>query len=105
MKQILFLVPPRITLSSTKKSLFVGDSTRVTCHATGEPFPTIVWYKSPWVNMTDQRNLGLVDGNISFKEVSKQDAGVYVCMAQNRAGIAIERFQLDVTGKYKSCIF
>ena len=52
--------------------------------------------------MTDQRNLGLIDGNISFKEVSKQDAGVYVCVAKNRAGIAVERFQLDVTGKLLS---
>ena len=91
-------VPPNIALSSTKKSLFVGDSTRVTCHATGEPFPTIVWYKSPWVNMTNQRNLGLVDGNISFKEVSKKDAGLYVCIAKNHAGSAFASFQLDVTG-------
>jgi len=90
-------VPPNIALSSTKKSLFVGDSTRVTCHATGEPFPTIVWYKSPWVNMTNPRNLGLVDGNISFKEVSKKDAGLYICIAKNHAGSAFASFQLDVT--------
>ena len=91
-------VPPRITLSSTKKSLFVGDSARVTCHATGEPYPTIVWYKSPWVNVTNQRNLGLIDGNISFEEVSKQDNGDYVCIAKNRAGVSVETFQLHVTG-------
>lgn len=96
----LFVVPPRITLSSTKKSLFVGDSARVACLATGEPYPAIAWYKSPVVNLTEESNRGLIDGNISFDDVTKKDAGMYVCMATNRAGLAIEKFQLDVIGMH-----
>ena len=93
-------MPPRITLSSTKKNLYVGDSTRVTCHATGEPYPQVAWYRVLDVNNGSQRNIGLVDGNISLDSVTKDDAGLYICSAKNLVGEATGSFKLLVTGNY-----
>ncbi len=76
----------------------MGESTRVTCLATGDPYPKMKWFRLSDLNSTTPRERGQADGNISFERVSKKDEGMYVCEAENDIAKASATFQLVVTG-------
>eukprot|EP00794_Sanderia_malayensis_P003344 gene3344-3833_t len=94
---LVVYVPPRIILSAKKKNLFVGQSARVNCLATGEPYPKVAWYSLLDLNSTNPAQRGLRDGNISLERVTKKDQGIYVCEATSVIGKATASFELVVT--------
>ena len=58
-----------------------SNDLELSCNATGNPSPNITWFKvaDPSVN--------LVSGEVlRVKNVSKNDSGVYQCMASNGIG-------------------
>ena len=75
-----------------------GNTTTVTCKATGFPPPTIVWSRtngaiSHRVSVSDAvrvptgyGNITTVSINLTVANASREDTGVYICSANNSIG-------------------
>lgn len=54
------------------------------CQVTGDPYPAIQWSKVG-STLTDNH---VVEGTLlRVREVTKEDEGMYVCVAQNKRGV------------------
>ncbi|XP_059489517.1 tyrosine-protein phosphatase Lar-like isoform X2 [Neocloeon triangulifer] len=78
---------PRITqVSSASKVVELGQNTALTCEATGDPKPHIVWLK----NMTPINYTSNVfktnDGSLHILNSEEDNQGKYECMAENNLG-------------------
>ncbi|KAG8182020.1 hypothetical protein JTE90_013951 [Oedothorax gibbosus] len=84
---------PRINLDYSSPAFItsiVGDSLDITCKATGHPLPQVT-FQAP------QDVIAQVQGNIlHIPFVQQSDGGIYVCTAQNSAGIDTNSFNLTV---------
>lgn len=98
-----FSVPPRINGSQfIQKSVVINQQLYLTCEASGNPPPKIVWqrqyqaippYGNPSVRIRDQgRQLLLTNAQLL-------DEGEYTCLATNPAGNASVDFSVSVQGK------
>ena len=75
-----------------------GDTTTLTCEATGYPPPTVVWstsnedysdrvLASDSVSVpTGYGNVTRVSLNLTITSASREDTGVYMCSANNSVG-------------------
>ncbi|KAL1005086.1 hypothetical protein UPYG_G00054310 [Umbra pygmaea] len=73
----------------------LGDPVSLECSATGKPRPTITWQRNglPLVTTT------IEDTNIvQVAAAGPDDAGVYMCQAQNSEGIAEVKVEVTVDG-------
>ncbi|CAH8652389.1 unnamed protein product [Dicrocoelium dendriticum] len=84
-------------LSSYNTDSDVGDRVVLECAADGIPTPVIYWQRTGGPSSII-RNYGLTkNGNqIEFDPVQADDAGEYVCFAENSMGQALWRVQLQV---------
>lgn len=76
----------------------LGEAAELTCQATGEPTPSIVWI-SPGhdvISASSGRYRVLQDGTLVVKRVRLADEGKYTCMARNSAGDDIKDVKLEV---------
>ncbi|XP_024151393.1 immunoglobulin superfamily DCC subclass member 4 isoform X2 [Oryzias melastigma] len=75
-----------------------SGSARFECHIEGIPTPVITWEKDK-VAITDvKRFISLPNGVLQILEVTKQDEGLYRCVASNSAGKEIsDEARLTVT--------
>lgn len=74
----LFCSKPPLALSPLKSQIIqYGATLNMTCNVTGEPFPTIQWYKD------DEVMTGRTESVLTIKNVSRNDAGRYRCAATN----------------------
>ena len=100
---LFFSVPPRINGSQfIQKSVVINQQLYLTCEASGNPPPKIVWqrqyqvippYGNPSVRIRDQgRQLLLTNAQLL-------DEGEYTCLATNPAGNASVDFSVSVQGK------
>ena len=85
---------PNITMPETEQLYTVNDGDNITCTATGYPVPDIVWLNNGGVVnanrlITDSVTTANI-GNLSSVSVSmlvtRNDAGVYMCVANNSVG-------------------
>ncbi|XP_065157877.1 roundabout homolog 1-like isoform X1 [Atheta coriaria] len=92
--------PPRITEHPIDVTVAKNEPATLNCHATGEPEPTITWYRDgvPVRTATqDQRShrVLLPAGSLFFLRVAhgrkESDSGVYFCEATNALGKARSR--------------
>ncbi|XP_058452453.1 basement membrane-specific heparan sulfate proteoglycan core protein isoform X2 [Malaya genurostris] len=89
--------PPILELYPTEPQVIkVGESTRLSCRATGGvPYPTLTWVRR------DRRPLSSritqdYPGVITLREVILEDSGEYECRAENSAGSASLSTSIDV---------
>ena len=69
-----------------------GDTVTLTCKIIqGQPQPQITWSKN---NSFKGHNMSL-----SFNKITKEDAGLYTCKAENRGGISTGNLSISVNGK------
>ncbi|XP_060586623.1 basement membrane-specific heparan sulfate proteoglycan core protein-like isoform X4 [Ruditapes philippinarum] len=61
----------------------LGDSAKLVCDATGYPSPDITWFRKEGEMPSDYR---IVDGDLLINRVRPEDAGTYVCHAENEYG-------------------
>ncbi|EFA09265.2 robo3 [Tribolium castaneum] len=92
--------PPRITEHPVDTTVARHEPATLNCHASGEPEPTITWFKDGMTLRTapqDARShrVLLPAGNLFFLRVvqsrKESDAGVYWCEASNALGKARSR--------------
>ena len=88
---------PNITTPEAEQMYTVDDGDNITCTATGYPVPDIVWLNNDGSVVNASRSIIVTDsvttadiGNLSSVSVSllvtRNDAGVYMCVANNSIG-------------------
>ncbi|XP_072043107.1 protein sidekick-2-like [Amphiura filiformis] len=86
------LSPEPITVSS------VGSVVDMPCQATGNPRPTVTWYRNA-INVeiiTDQRYQVLASGSLQIQNLKASDAGMFQCLVANEVGEDIKDTWLQV---------
>ncbi|XP_062393485.1 neural cell adhesion molecule 1-like, partial [Sardina pilchardus] len=97
-------VQPKITFLQNQTASELDEQITLTCEATGDPTPTIVWSFGRRVFNEDEQSL---DGNVvvrsdarvsslTLKFVQFTDAGQYLCTARNDIGIDHQNMYLEV---------
>uniref|UniRef100_A0A9J8AYV4 Vascular cell adhesion molecule 1a n=1 Tax=Cyprinus carpio carpio TaxID=630221 RepID=A0A9J8AYV4_CYPCA len=88
----MFYGPGTIKVSSNNTSVKLGERLEITCHADGNPEPTIVWWKQGETELQSQ-NHKLIINNASWSQ-----AGWYWCNVSNHVGSQQLRVQVTVVG-------
>lgn len=92
------VVLPSIHLSGPSHPIPEGDSVNLTCNVTaGLPSPQLRWSK----NGEDLEDNSAV---LFLREVTENDEGRYTCEARNLGGSSVDDVQVNVQGKFISCM-
>ncbi len=76
----------------------VGDQVSLTCVTQGDPKPLITWVKDD-IRVTNGNRFVLhASGELSIKEIGKNDEGNYQCVAKNDVGSDIKTVRVVVRG-------
>ncbi|KFM73053.1 Hemicentin-1, partial [Stegodyphus mimosarum] len=78
-------VPPAITTLPKSQDISVGDMLSLHCEASGHPIPSITWLLNN-TQVTGSVHSILGRSKLHIQNVSKEDEGTYICLAQNAAG-------------------
>uniref|UniRef100_A0A673CF40 Ig-like domain-containing protein n=1 Tax=Sphaeramia orbicularis TaxID=375764 RepID=A0A673CF40_9TELE len=83
---------------SVKVGPNLGDSARLSCQATGEPTPRIMWIspRNNAIPVLSDRFQIMDNGTLVIKKITLTDEGKYVCVAQNSAGDDVKNMKLEV---------
>ncbi|XP_075038771.1 hemicentin-1 [Mixophyes fleayi] len=73
---------PLFTELPTNVSLNEGEKLRLSCKATGNPYPQITWAYMDRI-ISAQAGWSKLLNDLVIEKVSKQDAGTYTCIAEN----------------------
>ncbi|XP_068699347.1 basement membrane-specific heparan sulfate proteoglycan core protein-like isoform X3 [Montipora foliosa] len=77
-------VAPTAIVTPANQTVDEGESTVLLCQVTGDPYPTIQWNKVGSI-LTGNH---VVEGTLlRIQEVTRDDEGMYVCVAQNKKGV------------------
>ena len=71
----------------------VGASAILSCQVTGRPYPTIRWNK---IGGSLTENHVIEEGVLRIQNATIEDAGTYVCVAQNKKGVQQATGMVDV---------
>lgn len=89
---------PKI-LSKSQSSVMVklGGSAKLSCQATGEPKPKIMWIspRNDVISMSSDK-FQIMDDGMLVKKVRLADEGKYACMARNSVGDDVKNMMLEV---------
>ncbi|KAK3703285.1 hypothetical protein QZH41_019312 [Actinostola sp. cb2023] len=83
---------PRFEVVPRNTSVFLGMNATMNCSATGIPTPDITWYKNKrLVSKGDNVSMTTIDNTLvmTIFFVSRDDEGVYMCVAKNALGVAV----------------
>uniref|UniRef100_A0A2P2HZE6 Peroxidasin-like n=3 Tax=Hirondellea gigas TaxID=1518452 RepID=A0A2P2HZE6_9CRUS len=69
---------------------------RLKCEVEGLPAPTVVWKKDGYLMQDSERYKIEADGSLYVYNISRDDAGMYECSAQNSVGFVAARASLTV---------
>ena len=96
-------VVPQIVgdVAFTKSTPEEGETTAVTCRWTGQPEPTVTWYKDgEKLVEADFDRIRIVDvtmgRELQIEDVKLSDTGNYVCNVSNAAGFDYQTTTLEV---------
>ncbi|XP_055240181.2 vascular endothelial growth factor receptor 2 isoform X2 [Gorilla gorilla gorilla] len=87
-------VAPMITGNLENQTTSIGESIEVSCTASGNPPPQIMWFKDN-ETLVEDSGIVLKDGNrnLTIRRVRKEDEGLYTCQACSVLGCAkVEAF-------------
>ena len=96
-------VAPQIVgdVTFTKNTPEEGEATTVTCQWTGQPEPTVTWYKDgEELVEADFDHIRIVDlamgRELQIEDMKLSDTGNYVCNVSNAAGFDYQTTRLEV---------
>ncbi|KAM4896067.1 hemicentin-1 [Sylvia borin] len=89
--------PPVIQAQPGVLDVIVNNPIVLPCEATGTPQPVITWQKEG-INIITTGNSYTVQpsGSLQIAKAAVEDAGTYMCVAQNPAGTALGKIKLKV---------
>ncbi|XP_040030761.2 matrix-remodeling-associated protein 5 isoform X1 [Gasterosteus aculeatus] len=75
----------------------LGESAQLSCQATGEPVPKIIWISptNDVISFSSEKFQVMDDGMLVVKKVVLADEGKYACVAQNSAGDDVKNMKLE----------
>lgn len=79
------MTPPIITHDFGSRTTSVATSTAFNCSATGNPTPTITWYRNGQL-LENSYLLNYDPPTLKFSSIDPEDQGIYECFARNDAG-------------------
>ncbi|XP_074530874.1 matrix-remodeling-associated protein 5 [Halichoeres trimaculatus] len=76
----------------------LGESAKLSCQATGEPTPRIMWVspRNNMISMQSHKFQIMDDGMLVVKKITLADEGKYSCVARNLAGDDVKTIKLEV---------
>jgi len=75
---------PAVVINPQYKQATVGDSISFDCEAEGPPAPTISWSRAGSYPLSYRASVR--GSRLSFRSLTKEDEGQYICTATNRVG-------------------
>ncbi|OWK08223.1 HMCN1, partial [Cervus elaphus hippelaphus] len=93
--------PPVIQPQPSELDVILNNPILLPCEATGTPSPFITWQKEG-INVISSGTVSLktiMTTQFYHSEISRavrEDAGTYMCVAQNPAGTALGKIKLNV---------
>ncbi|XP_042661906.1 hemicentin-1 isoform X1 [Tyto alba] len=89
--------PPVIQAQPGALDVIVNNPILLPCEATGTPRPVITWQKEGIsIITTGNSYMVLPSGGLQIAKSTVEDAGTYMCVAQNPAGTALGKIKLKV---------
>uniref|UniRef100_A0A8C6DLM4 Hemicentin-1 n=1 Tax=Moschus moschiferus TaxID=68415 RepID=A0A8C6DLM4_MOSMO len=91
--------PPVIQPQPSELDVILNNPILLPCEATGTPSPFITWQKEG-INVISsdigRSHAVLPHGGLQISRAVREDAGTYMCVAQNPAGTALGKIKLNV---------
>uniref|UniRef100_A0A8D3ARZ2 Ig-like domain-containing protein n=1 Tax=Scophthalmus maximus TaxID=52904 RepID=A0A8D3ARZ2_SCOMX len=90
---------PKISLKSQSLvTAKLGESVKLSCQATGEPIPRIMWIspRNDVIPVSSDKFHIMDNGTLVLKRVRLADEGKYACVARNSAGDDVKNMNLEV---------
>ena len=82
---LVVVTPPRFTVRPPAKvGLWLGETLRLNCGATGDPQPVIIWKKQGG-QLPVGRSQQII-GGLVIRDIAAGDEGIYICVATS-AGV------------------
>uniref|UniRef100_A0A8C3YS46 Hemicentin-1 n=1 Tax=Catagonus wagneri TaxID=51154 RepID=A0A8C3YS46_9CETA len=89
--------PPVIQPQPSDLEVILNNPILLPCEATGTPSPFITWQKEGINVITSGRSHAVLPhGGLQISRAMREDAGTYMCVAQNPAGTALGKIKLNV---------
>ncbi|KAM6456551.1 hemicentin-1 isoform 2-T2 [Liasis olivaceus] len=89
--------PPTIRVQPGALDVILNNPVLLPCEALGTPHPVISWQKEGVsVITTGNRYTVLPSGSLQIAKAAAEDAGTYMCVAQNPAGTALGKIKLKI---------
>lgn len=95
--------PPKIDSLQTEFNAIEDGKVTMTCSATGKPIPTVSWVKKDTVDLSKEPGYTVDEraGVLIIEQVSRDDHGMFTCVAKNIAGEDMKETKLNVVSKPK----
>ena len=87
--------PIIISPNSVELSYNEREAVNIRCEAIAKPEPDV-----RWIHHGQVKSYGNKTAELTFKTITKTDAGVYTCRANNSAGTAERKLRLAINCKY-----
>ncbi|XP_029297607.1 matrix-remodeling-associated protein 5 [Cottoperca gobio] len=89
--------PKIMSKSQSLVTIKLGESAKLSCQATGEPTPKIMWIspRNDVISMSSDKFQIMDDGMLVVKKVILADEGKYACVARNSAGDDVKNMKLE----------
>ncbi|XP_055962583.1 hemicentin-1 [Sorex fumeus] len=89
--------PPTIRPQPSELDVILNNPVLLPCEATGVPSPSVTWQKEGISVLTSGKShVVLPTGALQIPRAEREDAGLYMCVAQNAAGTALGKIKLNV---------
>ncbi|XP_044798654.2 hemicentin-1 isoform X4 [Bubalus bubalis] len=89
--------PPVIQPQPSELDVILNNPILLPCEATGTPSPFITWQKEGISVISSGRSHAVLPrGGLQISRAVREDAGTYMCVAQNPAGTALGKIKLNV---------
>ncbi|XP_063154493.1 hemicentin-1 [Candoia aspera] len=89
--------PPTVRMQPGALDVILNNPVLLPCEALGTPHPVISWQKEGVsVTTTGNKYTVLPSGSLQIAKAAAEDAGTYMCVAQNPAGTALGKIKLKI---------